>query len=45
MKTILNYLADLMEWAGKGDPFIGFIRIFVPLAIVVTVAFAISYWG
>ncbi len=45
MKKILNYLADFAGWAGEGDHFIGFVRIFVALVIVAAVIFAISYWG
>ena len=43
MKTILNYLADLAEWAGRGDHFIGFVRIIV-VFLVIAIVVALVTW-
>ena len=34
---MMNYLAKLAEWAGRGDHFIGFVRIGIALIIIAIV--------
>ncbi len=37
----MNYLAKLAEWAGRGDHFLGFVRIGIALLVVAVAVFVV----